>query len=183
MSSDARWHCVPLVFLMLGLCFSCSIKEDREICPCFLTVVRPDTGVGSQGEVYWFLAAGDYRLEGEIEEGEKQSCETEVPRTMLRLIAVSGLSGGFYDNSGFRIGEGENFPPVYYYKTDLDARCNSLRDTIRLHKNFSVVRILGDRLENHTYVLNGAACGFDWDGNILKGVFRSQFSQDETGFC
>lgn len=183
MYSNAKRFCVPLVFLLLGFCFSCSIKEDREICPCFLTVVRPDSGVGSQGEVFWCLAAGDYRLEGEIEEGEKQNCDIEVPRTVIRLIAVSGISGGFYDNSGFRIEEGESFPPVYYYKTDLDARCNSLRDTIRLHKNYSRVILMGDIPESFTYILNGTACGYDWDGNILKGVFRSQFSQDETGFC
>lgn len=183
MSSNANRFCVPLVFLMLGSCLSCSIKEDREICPCFLTVVRPDSGAGSQGEVSWCLAAGDYRLEGEIEEGEKQICDIEVPRTVIRLIAVSGISGGFYDNSGFRIEEGESFPPVYYYKTDLDARCNSLRDTIRLHKNYCVVRILGDIPGSFTYMLYGTACGFDWDGNPLSGVFRSEFIQDETGFC
>ena len=166
------------------LCFvqSCSIKEDREVCPCYLTVVRPDSGAGSQGEVFWYLAAGDYGLEGMIEEGEKQVCDIEVPRTVFRLIAVSGMTGGLSDKSGFWIGEGEKYPPVYYYKTDLDARCNSLRDTIRLHKNYCNISLRGDISENLTYCLAGSSCGFDWDGNILRGGFRSQFGQEGATF-
>ena len=175
MSSNAIRYCVPLVFLLLCLCQACSIKEDREICPCFLTVVRPDSGAGSQGDVFWYL--------GMIEEGEKQVCDIEVPRTVFRLIAVSGIVGGLSGNSVFRIGEGESYPPVYYYKTDLDAHCNSLRDTIRLHKNYCNVSIEGQVSDSFTYILAGSSCGFDWEGNIVRGDFSSPFYREGASFC
>lgn len=168
---------------MLFASWSCSIKEDREVCPCFLTVVRPDSGAGSQGDLLWYLAAGDFGLEGKIPEGEIQARDIEVPRTVFRLIAAWGITGGLSDMSGYRIGEGESWPPVYYYKTDLDARCNSLRDTIHLHKNYCRISIGGDISESFTYKLSGSSCGFDWDGNVLKGSFCSVFSQEGASFC
>ena len=182
MFSNAKKYCAPLFFLVLFSGQSCSIKEDREVCPCYLTVVRPDSGAGAQGKLYWYLAAGDYGLEGMLE-GEEQACDIEVPRTVLRLIAVTGISGGLSEKSGFRIGEKESYPPVYYYKTDLDTRRNSLRDTIRLHKNYCNISIGGDISDNLTYMLAGSSCGFDWDGNILEGHFSSQFSLQGTAFC
>ena len=163
---------------------SCSIKEDRDVCPCFLTVVRPDSEAGMRGEVYWYLAAGDFRLEGKIEDGEKQSCDIEVPRTEIRLIAVSGISGGLSYNGVFRIEEGDSCPPVYCYENRLDTRCNSLRDTIRLHKNYCRVSIRGDLPESFTYMLAGRSCGLDQDGNILQGGFLSDFCPEEGGlYC
>ena len=183
MFSNAIKYCVPLVFLVLGLGNSCSIKEDREICPCFLSVVRPDSEVGLQGEVFWYLAAGDYSVEGKIGEDETEVCDIEVPRTVLRLIAVSGLSGGSSIYGGFRIEEGTDCPPVYYYKTDLDTRCNSLRDTIQLHKNYSKVSIQGDLSQSFTYMLAGSSCGFDLEGHILQGTFCSPFKEEGASFC
>ncbi len=182
MCSDAIRYCVPLVFLMLLTCPSCSVKEDREICPCFLTVVRPDSEAGLQGEVFWYLAAGDYMLEGKIEDGEKQACDIEVPRTVFRLIAVSGITGGLSQISGFRIEEGESCPPVYCYRAELDTRCNSLRDTIRLHKNYCRVTVRGGFPDSFTYMLEGQSCGFDWEGNIIQGRFHSYFNYGEGGF-
>ena len=182
MFSNAIRYCVPLVFLMLVSGNSCSIKEDREACPCFLTVVRPDSEAGLQGDVFWFLAAGEYSIGGKIEEGETEYCDIEVPRTVLRLIAVSGIQGGLSIEGGLRIEEGKDCPPVYYYRTDLDTRCNSLRDTIQLHKNYSRISIQGNLSLDYSYMLAGSSCGFDKDGNILKGRFRSSFSQDGAGF-
>ena len=178
MFSNAKRFCVPLVFLALGFSQSCSIKEDREICPCYLTVVRPDSEAGLQGEVFWYLAAGDYSLRGKIEEGEREVCDIEVPREVLRLIAVSGITGGMSINGELRIGEGNDCPPVYYYKTDLDARCNSLRDTIHLHKNYCNVIIQGDISTDFTYILAGPSCGFDLEGNILQGSFCASFKEE-----
>ncbi len=183
MCFDAKRYCVPLVFLALGTALSCSIKEDREVCPCFLTVVRPDSEAGSQGELFWHLAAGDYSKEGKIEEGEKEVCDIEVPRTVLRLIAVSGMPDGSFVDGGFRFEEGKNCPPVFYYKTELDTRRNSLRDTIRLHKNYCKINIEGDISHSFTYVLAGNSCGFDLDGNILQGSLRQPFRQEGDGFC
>lgn len=181
MFSDARRYCVPLVLIATALLGSCSIKEDREVCPCFLSVSRPDPEAGLQGDVFWYLAAGDYSIGGKMEEGEKEVCDIEVPREVLRLIAVSGIPDGLFMNGGLRIEEGNECPPVYYYKTDLDARCNSLRDTIHLHKNYCTVSIRGDTSQSFTYYLAGTSCGFDWDGNILQGSFRAPFREEEEG--
>jgi len=183
MFSDAKRYCVPLVFLALCLCTACSIKEDREACPCYLTVVRQDSETGLRGELYWYLAAGDYSIGGKIEEGEREVCDIEVPREVLRLIAVSGIPGGLSINGELRIGEGNDFPPVYYYKTDVDARCNSLRDTIHLHKNYCNVSICGDISQSFTYMLAGPSCGFDWEGNILQGSFRAPFREEGNALC
>ena len=183
MFSDANRYCVPLVFLALGLIQSCSIKEDREICPCYLTVVRPDSEAGLRGEVFWYLAAGDYSIGGKIEDGEREVCDIEVPREVLRLIAVSGMTGELSINGGLRIEAGNDCPPVFYYKTDLDARCNSLRDTIHLHKNYCNVSIEGDISSDFTYMLSGSSCGFDWEGNILQGSFRAPFREEGSVLC
>ena len=136
-----------------------------------------------QGEVFWRLAAGDYSLEGKIEEGEKEVCDIEVPRTSVWLIAVSGMPDGSFVDGCLRIEEGKDCPPVYYYKTVLDTRCNSLRDTIQLHKNYCRINFGGDVSQSFTYVLAGSSCGFDLEGNVLQGSFRSSVRQEGADFC
>ena len=161
---------------------SCSIKEDREACPCFLTVVRPDSEAGLQGDVFWFLAAGEYSIEGKIEEGETEYCDIEVPRTVLRLIAVSGIQDGLSIEGGLRIEEGKDCPPVYYYRTDLDTRCNSLRDTLQLHKNYSRISIQGNLSLDYSYMLASLYKHFIFD--FITLLFNYLFiSYKELNVC
>ena len=174
MCSDAIRICVPLVLACAVALHSCSIKEDREACPCWLTMQVPSQG-DSQMIVNWVLAASDTVMEGVLNVVSGPSCTVEVPRERIWLVAVSGSDGQFAGVQGLKIEEGKPFPAVYYYRSELDTRCDSLRDTILLHKNHTCVTIRDNNpFEIFTYYLCGNSCGFDFEGNVLEGPFRSR---------
>ena len=92
MCSNAIRNCVPLVLALAVTLHSCSIKEDRGECPCWLTLQVPSQG-GSHLIVNWVLEASDTVREGILDDENNPSCTVEVPREKIRLVAVSGADG------------------------------------------------------------------------------------------
>ena len=113
------------------------------------------------------------------------SCTVQVPRERIRLVAVSGAEGRFTAAQGLMTEEGEQYPPVYYYRSVLDSRCESLRDTIHLHKNHVCINIYdGNSSGSFSYCIVGGVCGFGPDGQILPGPFSSRAEPGAGGvFC
>lgn len=182
MCSNAIRNCVPLVLALAVTLHSCSIKEDRGECPCWLTLQVPSQG-GSHLIVNWVLEASDTVREGILDDENNPSCTVEVPREKIRLVAVSGADGRFAGVQGLKIEEGRPYPPVYYYQTVLDTSCDSLRDTIRLHKNHAYVKIRDNSPNaSFTYYLCGNSCGFDLDGKVARGPFRSKADFKEGAY-
>ena len=182
MSFNVIRNCIPLVLAVAVTLHSCSIKEDREVCPCWLTI-QTVPGGGSQSEVCWSLWASDAVRQGVLDVLGDPSCTVEVPRETIRLVAVSGAEGLFSAELGLMTEEGEQYPPVYYYSSVLDSRCESLRDTILLHKNHVCINIQdGNSTGSFRYRIVGNVCGFGPDGQILPGPFSSQAEQSAGSF-
>ena len=183
--------------IILGLCAllcvsSCSVKEDRNACPCFLTLdfskvddVLPEPG---SGVLKWNVQTPDAGLvdEGCLEASDipPEGKEVGVPRSEVRSV-VWYVDGGVYSPlRGVVIPEGEQSPRIYFHRTDLDARCETLRDTVMLHKQYACVDItLYDASPDMEYELEGGSCGFEGDGTLREGLFRARVESDDWGEC
>ena len=156
------------VMWMVGMLFlsSCSIKEDRDGCPCWMTVEMSDL-VGQDGRSP--VGAGDdgcvvLRLRGNSDEDavdyeyqvteavrvDVGALEYEVPRGSVGVSAVAfgnetpgraGYDGksAWYDGDEIRVPVGEQMDSLYGFFKMYHTRCESVLCDVELHKEFCTV--------------------------------------------
>ena len=156
------------VMWMVGMLFlsSCSIKEDRDGCPCWMTVEMSDlvghdgrspVGAGDDGTVVLRLRgnsdedAVDYEYQvTEAVRVDVGALEYEVPRGSVGVSAVAfgneipgragydGKSAG-YDGDEIRVPVGEQMDSLYGFFKMYHTRCESILCDVELHKEFCTV--------------------------------------------
>ena len=167
---------ILFVMWMAGMLLlsSCSVKEDRSGCPCWMTVEMPDL-VGQDGEKVGQdgrspVGAGDdgtivLRLRGNSDEDEvdysyqvtesvrvdAEVLEYEVPRGSVGVSVIEmpdrvGYDGIVgHDGDEVRIPVGEQMDSLYGYFRMFYTRCESVLCDVELHKEFCTVSFtLGD---------------------------------------
>ena len=178
---------------------SCSVKEDRSGCPCWMTVEMPDL-VGQDGEKVGQdgrspVGAGDdgtivLRLRGNSDEDEvdysyqvtesvrvdAEVLEYEVPRGSVGVSVIEMPDRVGYDGDEIRIPVGEQMDSLYGYFRMFYTRCESVLCDVELHKEFCTVSFtLGDEGYVSPYDLEvwGNVAGVSaWDLMPLEGDFR-----------
>ena len=164
------------VMWMVGMLFlsSCSIKEDRDGCPCWMTVEMPGQAghdgdkVGQDGRSP--VGAGDdgcvvLRLRGNSDEDavdyeyqvteavrvDVGALEYEVPRGSVGVSVIEmpdrvGHDGIVgYDGDEIRVPVGEQMDSLYGFFKMYHTRCESVLCDVELHKEFCTVSFtLGD---------------------------------------
>ncbi len=156
------------VMWMVGMLFlsSCSIKEDRDGCPCWMTVEMPGqaghdgrfpVGAGDDGTVVLRLRgnsdedAVDYEYQvTEAVRVDIGALEYEVPRGSVGVSAVAfgneipgrtGYDGksAEYDGDEIRVPVGEQMDSLYGFFKMYHTRCESILCDVELHKEFCTV--------------------------------------------
>ena len=158
------------VMWMVGMLFlsSCSIKEDRDGCPCWMTVEIPGQAghdgekVGQDGRSP--VGAGDdgcvvLRLRGNSDEDavdyeyqvteavrvDVGALEYEVPRGSVGVSVIEmpdrvGHDGIVgYDGDEIRVPVGEQMDSLYGFFKMYHTRCESVLCDVELHKEFCTV--------------------------------------------
>ena len=174
---------------------SCSVKEDRSGCPCWMTVEMPDM-VGHDGGQVYNDDCVVLRLRGNSDEDEvdysyqvtesvrvdAEVLEYEVPRGSVGVsviempdrVGYDGIVG--HDGDEVRIPVGEQMDSLYGYFRMFYTRCESVLCDVELHKEFCTVSFtLGDEGYVSPYDLEvwGNVAGVSaWDLMPLEGDFR-----------
>ena len=180
---------------MVGMLFlsSCSIKEDRDGCPCWMMVEMPDR-VGHDGSVILRLRGNsdedaveyEYQMT-EAVRADAGTLEYEVPRGSVGVSAVAfsneipgragydGKSAG-YDGDEIRVPVGEQMDSLYGFFKMYHTRCESVLCDVELHKEFCTVSFtLGEDGYTSPYRIEvwGNVAGVSaWDLMPLEGDFR-----------
>ena len=187
------------VMWMAGMLFlsSCSIKEDRDGCPCWMTVEMPEQ-VGHDGGKLDNDDCVVLRLRGNSDEVDYSyqvteevraaagALEYEVPRGSVGVSAVAlgneipgqagydGIIG--YDGDEIRIPVGEQMDSLYGFFKMYHTRCDSVLCDVDLHKKFCTVSFtLGEEGYSSPYDIEvwGNVAGVSaWDLMPVKGEFR-----------
>jgi len=147
---------------------SCSVKEDRTACPCWLDVFFED--VPSRGLV---LAAEGEDLIWEDSVGPTASSswkEYVVPRGRINLYGAN-LPGPYM------IEYGEEADSLYAFNSTVDCFGEIARDTVRLHKQFATLSIVflsgGVNTPQYYPVIRGNVCGVKTRSlSLVGGPFR-----------
>lgn len=167
------------------LCAACSVKEDRESCPCrlLLDFSGVDTSVVMSADLS-VTAPGGLVFEGEVDSGRFDvEYEIAVPREMLWVNAYAGDGDCYVQGEGVVIPYGEPAPEVYLYASQVDARCEWLRRRVEMRKEFCIVTIQVNEEGGFPFclVVDGCVDGYGLDGSPRTGTFRTEASGDVDG--
>ena len=122
------------ILLPLLLVPSCSVKENRAVCPCGLTLelaglpVRPVVlGVAGEGYSWTEVVHADTVLVLPVPKGE---------------VAVSAVGGALAEGDGsVRIPEGEEAPPLYLFHAGVSTDAEQVVLPVLLHKQFCTLEL------------------------------------------
>ena len=174
---------VPLAVLFLVVA-SCNVKEDRDNCPCRLELFFSDRHLPA----VICLDSGEKQLVDTVWKAGVYS--VDVPRGQLRLNAYSGDGGCFRPGDGFYVREGQECPPVYMCSSILYADRMHMMDTVSLHKIFCKITLkvrTEDGIRKYAWklALNGGVCGYDVEGNPVRGPFSfvARMTEDMEYVC
>ena len=159
------------VILLLPSCF---VKEDRDECPCWMTVEMPDR-VGHDGSVVLRLhgnyddGAMDYAYKvSESIKADVGILEYEVPRGSIGVSVVN--------SARLVVPVGEQMDSLYGFFKPYHTRCESVKCDVELHKEFCTVSftLVDEHYESpYDIEVRGNVAGVSpWDLVPVSGAFK-----------
>ena len=198
MFSERRMLVVPVraaCVLCAILLVSCTVKEDRTECPCFLTLDLAgvesaslmDAGVDSLVVTICaddgFYAKEAFRLRDNVQE-----YSAAVPKSMVNVLVACGAGNHCFDPYGVHILEGSECPVLYMFGETFVADAGDMRRTVSLHRNYCMLSVsmktsFGARPRPYRIFLEGNVSGYLMDGTPEEGVFNCFSSPSSDGLC
>ena len=160
----------------LLLLFSCSVKENRTLCPCALSIELHDL----PGPVSVQVVAGDHRATYKARQDTVMLIQ--APKGKIRLMAVCGARLEPEDN--LEIPYGFECPPVYLYSDLVNTLCDSTRVSVQLNKHFCTLSLDFDGPtgwgEPFWAQIRGNVSGLDREGQPREGDFTCRLDAGMT---
>ena len=163
-----------MIMTVMMFLSSCFVKEDRDGCPCWMTVEMPDR-VGHDGSVVLRLH-GNYD-EGAMDYAYKVSesikddvgiLEYEVPRGSVGVSVVN--------SARLAVPVGEQMDSLYGFFKPYHTRCESVKCDVELHKEFCTVSftLVDEHYESpYDIEVRGNVSGVSpWDLVPVSGAFK-----------
>lgn len=171
---------VSAIFSVL-LISSCSIKEDRDSCPCLLILdlsENQSVGVTSADLIVTDAETVVWKDEMDMT-SVSDRYSLYVPRNLLHLRLWGGTDGLASDN-GLSIPFRQSCPEVYMYDADLLMEGESCVAKVRLRKNHCVMTVTGKDAERLPFDMKvtGGVSGYDAVGKPVEGEFECVPDED-----
>lgn len=155
---------------IIPLLAACSVKEDRDECPCWLQIDLSTCShyvdrVSLKG---WTDDRNVFGVQV-VKEDFAPDHEEEVPRKLIHYSAASGLESNMNSGISVVIPEGEQSDRLYAYRADVPAYGETAYDKVSLHKQYAAVAIkIDDNHNDYSLVVKSGWMGLDL--NTLKPV-------------
>lgn len=159
---------------------SCSVKEDRVDCPCWLDYhlqecSREAITVSAWNEGQIFIEPIDIRDYAEF-------YERTVPKGMVTTAVFSGKTRMAVRRDSLVIARGFECDSIWAHHNLVDCNWEFAHDTVRLHKQYSTVHLKMDNDKDEPYpfrlVVRSNICGLDFKTNEpLYGAFEVELKE------
>ena len=135
--------------MLLLILSSCSIKEDRDVCPCWMQIdltscSRYTDLVSLKG---WTEREPVFGVRVPEEEFPLAH-EEEVPRGMVHYCAHTDPGASSISGMKVLVREGEQAPRLYAYRADVPAYGETVTDRVSLHKQYAAVALKIDNADD-----------------------------------
>ena len=180
------WPSVWIVFLVgVAMITACSVKEEREECPCTLMLDFS----GLDGEAVKSVSVVAVSADGLVlnervgAESFGQKYVRKVPHGFIQVSVWSGDQRGVYGENIVHIPYGLECPPVHLYSFLADTRGESCSEKVLLNKNYCGLTVM---MADGTYVpysltFKGGINGYDMSGKPSSGEFACVAYPAENG--
>ena len=173
-------------------CPGCSVKEDRDLCPCTLVLEFPGEDAEKLQEGVTVCMRGysdgdgfslcDTLLAGQLASGgasDGVSYSYVVPKGDIDLAVAYSADGlaGELNSSGrwIEIDEGRPCPSIWTCCEKVSARADRVTVPVRLHKNFCRIDIQVRDVDGEEFPfklrVRGNVNGYGLDGKPARGAF------------
>jgi len=174
-----------LAVLLCGI-LSCTVKEDRTPCPCYLNVSFADRDAIAHPVTLAGWDGGALFRE-EIDVGEHDPCWTKAVRKgMLTLTACMGGMASDLRGHSVMIPAGSQADSLYAFHTEVDCTGETAYAHVTLLKQFATVSVdlhkTPARMQELSFIVRGTSCGFDLlDHRPVEGAFLYAVPQAKAG--
>lgn len=165
---NKRFQAPVLLLVFLCASSSCSVKEDRTACPCALYIdlcELPPAGVTLA------LTGEDYA--GQLEAARDTTLVVKVPKTGVRVLAVSGATPG--PDGRVVIPPGFDAPPLYLFSAGVPTPGDTAHVSVRLNKHYCQLSLTLESPpgwgEPYWTQVRGRVNGICQDGTPSEGEF------------
>ena len=164
---------------------SCSVKEDRQDCPCVMSLDLSglDTAVIKNMNV--LAVSEDGIVLKDYLQADDFSSEyvREVPHGLLEVNLWSGDEGVNAEDYLVQIPYGVECPPVYLHGFQADTRGETFTHKVSLYKNYCRLTVeMPERIQlPRSLVFKGNVDGYDIGGKPSEGEFSCVAYPSETG--
>ena len=138
---------LPAVMAAFLSVSSCSVKEDRDPCPCFLELdIKGPEEIASSSVDLFVTSQDGYFLRDAVEDWMQEGLySVSVPRTRLH-VSVWGGGGKYVSEDGMVIPMGKECPRVYMHDSDLLIEGEYYKEEVLMRKNRA--KIIEQQVEN-----------------------------------
>jgi hypothetical protein len=168
-------------------CVGCSVKEDRERCPCLLRLDLSYVDTSAVNVADLFLSGPEgYEFSESL---ELNSCDGEydilVPQGEVSVWLYSGLDGESAGAEGLKIPYGEDCPPVYMHSSVVAASGEFVTETVHMRKNHCIltVYVKSEELFPYSFRFSGGVNGYGVRGEPSEGAFSYSVNPDQDNMC
>lgn len=157
---------------------SCSVKEDRVPCPCYLNVsfAEREKLVGDDVSLAGWNGAEIFRGLIDVADYDPYWVKA-VEKGMIDFASWKGIDKVTRNDKSLIIAEGQQCDSLYAYFDHVDATGEMAYTEVSFHKQFCTVildiRKSAAELSRYSFLIEGNTCGFDLMGyGAVEGAFR-----------
>lgn len=166
---------LPVIFMMIIVASGCSVKENRDLCPCALTldfrdldtamIESVDVMATSSGSIIFYDRVNSSDFDREY--------VRDVPHGSLHVMVWDGWNEVDMPLSALHIPYGSECPPVYMHSFVADTRGETCCEKVSLRKNHCMLTVKMSGREDVPYSLGfkGSVDGYSMDGIPSEGKF------------
>ena len=177
-----------ILFMSVMMVASCSVKEDRRVCPSWLMLdLHPCLDVTGDVLVTAWNDEGNLRYFRDkvhvLDYAEYY--DKDVPRGLAHISVYTLLKGNIEDGHRIMIPYGQDFDEFYAYSNYVNCDEEFYVDTVYLHKQFANVYIKIEKSEDENYpyefFVESNVCGIDLFTLLpIEGKFSYDIPIDRT---
>ena len=170
---------------------SCSLKEDRDGCPCHL-IIGLDNAVGNgNADIFIFQDGEEVLADNVVPAYYPEGYRHEAGRRPASVTVIQGLKENIINEGRLVIENGNDADRLFLYNETLQCGSETVRAVADLHKNWTTLEISlaaeageDSPVGNVRIDISGGICGMDLrNGAPVRGDFQCIARLADSGFA
>ena len=170
---------------------SCSLKENRDGCPCHLIIGLYNAVGNGNADIFIFQDGEEVLADNVVPADYPEGYRCEVRRRPASATVIQGLEESVLNGGRLVIRDGNDADRLFLYNETLQCGSETVRAAADLHKNWTTLEISlaaeageDSPAGNVRIDISGGICGMDLrNGAPVRGDFQCIARLADSGFA